>query len=208
MNYLLLHQNHELPLISALEISYRRWRERETTRNEENRAAGVICVYSQMHLIFEMPLAAIRDAEKVSIKHGMLSPQHGEYYFLLTSNYQKDLPALLQKEGFEDLAHALLSAPTVQLPELHTFIDSQNYEYQIIGWDREDAQCRLESDPRIDLPVTWSSSWLAFPSRSPVCLGRASEPYIEAEQPLEQTPVEEAVAESSTDDEIDPDIPF
>src|ERR1041385_649826 len=70
-------------------------------------------------------------------------------------------------------ARVVRNAPTIRLPEIHTFIDARGSEFAVCGWDEADCREHLKRDGRAELPVEWSSSSTVWPGLYVVNLGRA-----------------------------------
>jgi hypothetical protein len=54
-------------------------------------------------------------------------------------------------------------AAKIDLPEMHTFVDADNFKFDICGWDKDSAAKALEDDNRAKPPFTWSGSYIAYP---------------------------------------------
>lgn len=226
MKFLIIDGERQSQLLAAITTCYERFKERDEQHTEELRGEGVIVCYSQWHLIYEMPLAAIRGAERVSFHEGILGPPPADdsapYFFLLGDNYRRDLSRMLTKEGFAELGECIASAREVTLPEIHTFIDAEGGEYDVVGWDEADARDRAEREGRAKPPLRWNSSMCAFPSRGTAYRGKAEswddpEPYwqpdeahagAEAEADREGRPAAVAAQDHRDEEDDSEKIPF
>lgn len=189
MKFLLIPGEQQNPLLDALAVCYERFKVRDAQRTEEMRKEGIIVAYSQMHMIYEMPIDAIKHAERVSFSDGILGPPvpDGAYFFLLGDNYQRHLSAMLKRDGFEELGESIANARMVTLPQVYGFTDADEHVLEIIGWDEADARRRLEKCGMGKPPFTWYCSYIAFPLGGAVFRGKApqwedSEPYSPEEE--------------------------
>jgi hypothetical protein len=208
MEFLLISSEHQAPLIDALLDCYERFKVRDREQAEELSREGVIVCYGNLHLMYEMPLSSIRLAERLSVQDGLVCPPPLDlttpHFFLLGDNYRRDLSRMLNRDGYEELGEVIASARTIILPEVHTFIDAENGEYEVVGWDEDDARRRVEEDGRAKLPLRWSGRWLAFPSRGAVYRGRA--PFLdEDEGSLEQ---DDATSDDGFSADLQEVLPF
>ena len=163
-NWLLISDEYRHEIIDALEDGYEQWQVRDEREVKEDAAKGIIRCYSSLHTLYEIPISVIREAETVCIVNGLLAPpNHGTPFFLLGENFRKDLSRRLERDGYKHLGEIIQSAPEVPLPEVHCFVDARRDEFEIIGWNQEDAKRRLEGDGRAESPLMWVSSWSAFP---------------------------------------------
>jgi hypothetical protein len=188
MKFLMIHRIYESELIGAIEALYEAWKIEDERQRHEERQRGWIRCYSNLHTMFEDPIKEIQNAERVSFTDGVIGPPGDDYFFLLGENYLKDLSNMLERGGFDVLATILRTAKLLPVPESHCFIDSENNEYEITGWGKEDAQRRIESQSWLHGPFEWSGSHLAFPSMGVVWRGKRTEEYgeeieLEMDQP-------------------------
>lgn len=165
MKTLLIHSLYQSQLVEAIETLYEQWKIDEEKRRKEERERGWVTVYSQWHLVYESPISAIRNAEKVGFTDGILGPPtSGEIFFLLDERFSLDTPRMLERGGFKSLGDVMTNAVRVQIPERHLFTDPTGEEYAVIGWNQEDALQRIEKEEWIPKPLEWfgADMWM-FP---------------------------------------------
>lgn len=62
----------------------------------------------------------------------------------------------------------LENAPTIEIPNVYLFKDSDGDTWHIVAWSEEQARAYLESQPYIASPLTFVGSSPAYPGYSPI----------------------------------------
>lgn len=93
-------------------------------------------------------------------------------FMLIGENFRHRLARVLQKyeESHESRIiigislHTLMEkAPTINLPELHTFQEADGSLFEICGFSREDAETRANNETWRKKPFTWQASAVPWP---------------------------------------------
>jgi hypothetical protein len=218
MKFILLHKSFQAELVDAINLAYEAWKIKDEAWTQDLRSKGIIVCYSQMHLLYEEPLSAVRLAETVSFRDGVLGPPQDNpenHFFLLGTNYKPGLPDRLEHHGYSLMADVIRNAAEITIPEVHCFTDADGDDFEIVGWDQADAQNRIEQSPRVKLPGSWQGSWLAFPCGTDPVFIRRHEFSEYEEGPVSETEAESASngivgsrESEQSDDGPDEGIPF
>ncbi|MBI2358624.1 MAG: hypothetical protein HYV04_06910 [Deltaproteobacteria bacterium] len=92
-------------------------------------------------------------------------------FMLISENFRNRLCRVLRKYEEDEygkggtcpLSAVIEKAPTINLPELHTFQESDGSLFQICGFSREDAESRANNEPWRKKPFTWQGSAVPWP---------------------------------------------
>ncbi len=186
MKWLLIPEIYKSAMIEAIEARYEWWKVEDEKKNEERRQLGAILCYSNIHLMFKMPIARLKDAERVSRdENGFLCRPDKDCFLMIGEQRRRDLAMLLRASGGQIgeahgklLAGIVSDAMTIEIPEIHSFYDATGDEWQIIGWDREDAESRLlAAGDFIKPPLEWAGSQEAVVNTGAVRTGRRRDDY-------------------------------
>jgi hypothetical protein len=188
--WLLIPEFYKEGIIEAITVRYEWWKVERDRHEKELRQIGGMTVYSNLHTLYEWPIARLNNAERVSRdEHGLLCRPSAdlECYLMIGEQCRRDLVMLLRAAARENgasmvPADVVEGAIVVELPEIHNFLDANDDKWQIIGWDQQDAEQRLLDNGRgAKPPFTWWGSQTAWLDTGGCYLGKfdpiANEPF-------------------------------